>query len=244
MTDVFNAPDNSVVAVTPLSALVGPDKKFKTVDDLAKGKTESDAYIEQLKGEAVELRAIVDRKEQSDAVLTELRNEVARLKQGSKDSAQPSRENTTPGLSEADVKNLVERHLTDAEKGRTVAQNINRANDEMIVRFGTKEKAVDAVRVKAAELAISVDKLRDVAAESPSAFLQLMGASGQPAQSSVGNLPIGTMNSQSNASGHGPKDGTKAYWDAFRKTQGDAKYFKPAIQNRIFEDKKSGTYDN
>jgi hypothetical protein len=52
MTDVFESPTKGEeTPVTQVSDLVGEDKKFKTVEDLAKGKLEADSYIEQLKEE-------------------------------------------------------------------------------------------------------------------------------------------------------------------------------------------------
>src|SRR5688572_24600607 len=43
----------------PLADLVGENKKFKTVDDLAIGKLQSDAFIQKLQDENKELRDLV-----------------------------------------------------------------------------------------------------------------------------------------------------------------------------------------
>jgi len=49
--DVFSTQTGDQTSKTSLEELVGEGKKFKTVEDLAKGKLEADSFIAQLEGE-------------------------------------------------------------------------------------------------------------------------------------------------------------------------------------------------
>src|SRR5690606_26975993 len=71
MSDVFNG--NPVTEPTPapvttqeqaaIDLLVGEDKKYKTVEDLAKSRLEADEFIERLKRENAEMRGTLSEKE-------------------------------------------------------------------------------------------------------------------------------------------------------------------------------------
>jgi hypothetical protein len=236
MSDVFNAQDPA----SKVDELVGEGKKFKSVDDLAKGKLEADAFIEQLKAEQAELRKQVETMQGSGQTeLATLRAELAQLKaQGNK--ANPQGEHTAPQLSESDLKALVAKTITETEASKTAAQNVNLVNVEVLKVHGSVEKATEAVRAKARERNISVDALKAIAAQSPSAFFAIMGMDGTQTRNDSGALLTGSHI----PTGQGePKEGTKAYFDAIRKKNPSA-YWKPAVQNRIFAAKKAGTYDN
>jgi beta-phosphoglucomutase-like phosphatase (HAD superfamily) len=58
MNDLFdtNQPDQPQIPDNPLEALVGDNKKFKTVEDLARAKWESDQYIKTLEQGRDQLR--------------------------------------------------------------------------------------------------------------------------------------------------------------------------------------------
>ena len=80
-----------------LADLVGEGKKFATVEDLAKGKQESDRFIEQLQGELSGLREDLGKRMTSEQVL----EEINRQKVAEKEAAESRNEEpTSPQTSE------------------------------------------------------------------------------------------------------------------------------------------------
>lgn len=260
MTDIFNA--NAPAAVTDATStsadvttasLVGEGKKFKTIEDLAKGKLESDAFIAQLQGELKGMRNNLNRQTDAESKVEELRQEILRLKeQESRLEATKSGDLGTkepkpaPALSESDLGKLVDQRLTERETERSVAQNIQFVNAEVIKHFGSLEEATKQVRAKAAELGLTVGALQDTAAKSPTAFLKLViGDKPQPQEQP--NVALRTTNINTAAltaatSGGSLKEGTKAYYDDIR-NKNVKLYWTPEIQNRIYEAARNGTYE-
>lgn len=239
MTDAFNTTPSVTVSAADL---VGEGKKFKTVDDLAKGKAEADAFIEQLKKEQADLRKELSVKVDTEATLTELRNEMKALKESK--SVIPSKENTTSALSENDLKALVSKTITESEANRSQTQNIVTANNQLVKHYGTTEKAQEALRNKAQELGLSIDELKGIAARSPTALLKMVLPEGVK-QPEGGSFQSGSLNSDAlphQQSGE-PKEGTKEYFDMLR-TKDKKRYWSAEVQNQIFKAAMAGTYDH
>jgi len=237
--DVFASDHNSEAppAVNPVEALVGDGKKFKTVEDLARGKLESDAFIKRLTDEAAELRAELAKKNDADAQLAALREEMQTLRTA---NPQPSRENTNPALTIDSVKALVNESITQAERNRTVHQNVTTANDAMVKHFGSLENAASAVKAKATEVGMTVEALRDIAARSPTAFTKIMGVEMQISSNEPLNPASATREVVNKPAGD-PIKGTKPYYEKMRKETPN-QYWSPAIQQEIFQATKAGTY--
>lgn len=211
--------------------LVGEGKKFKSEEDLAKAKVESDNFIEQLKGELSGLREDLSKRETTEELLKMLKEK----------QSQPSdsKEDTIPQLSKEDIAKLVEEKLVETDKSKTQTRNLSEVNSRMTEVYG--EKAAQILAQRAKENGVSVDFLKDTAAHSPSAFYSLIGIN-KPSGSTP-TTEKSSVNTAAAFQGTGPKVGTKAYFDNIRKEQGNAVYFDPKVQNQIFQAKKAGTYD-
>jgi len=232
MTDVFNAP--ATETIVPVTETVVPsaviDKRLKDKDD----------YIARLEQEAADMRAEVKKAVDAATQLEVLRNELKSLKE-SRVTNQP-RENTTPALTEVDIKTLVQKTINETEASKSTAQNIKDANDALVTNFGGDlQKAGEAVVKRAQELGLSVEFLRDVAAKSPTAFLEVMKQEPQArvsndlTKSSVNTETLGRQN------GVAPKEGTKAFFDNIKKSN-PKEYWSPHIQQQIYLSAKRGTY--
>jgi hypothetical protein len=239
MTDVFSQPNGAAMAdqanVT-LNDLVGEGKKFKDADALAKAKIESDAFIEQLKGELAGLR-------NAQGNLDALQNRIAELEAQKNKSPAPS-PNTMGELTQDKLEEIVAGFITKQEQSRTANQNIAAANDAMIRQFGSLDKAQAEFNLKALETGMSVAELKALAAKSPNAFYHVMGINPKaPApKADLQNSNINTTNLQSNSAG--PKPRSAAYYNAKRREIGNAAFFADKqLQKEIFEAKKSGAYD-
>lgn len=226
MTDVFN-PDSQTIPEIPVVPDPVVEKRLKDKDD----------FIEQMKRENAEMRAEIAKAANRDKLLDDLRTELQTLKS---QATQP-KENTTPSLTDGDIKTLVAKAITDAEATRSATQNVQEANNLMVKHFGSAEKAGEAVQARAKELNLPISWLKDMAAKSPTAFANLMGAVGTPDSTDV-NLTTGTASSGVIVHGGKPKEGTKEYFDAIRK-EDRSRYFSPAVQQQLFKAVANGTYN-
>lgn len=240
MTDVFTEGSTAVTTDTDLtSTLVGPDKKFKTVHDLAKGKLEADAFIEQIKSENSALREENNKKIDAETQLEKLRADLVAARQK---SSEP-KGNTSPELTTDAIEDIVQRSVTKIEQTKTATQNIAAANDSAAKHFGGEDKAKEAIRAKASELGLTVEEIKAIASKSPSAFSEMLGIKSVPAKPNVQdklNKPDVNLNNQG-STGYTKVD-SKEYFDSIRK-ENPKLYWSPKTQQEIFKSKKAGTYD-
>lgn len=237
MTDVFDKPEQTSEGTT-VADLVGEGKKFKTVEDLARGKVEADAFIERLKQENATALEAARNSALADEKLDVLRKEIATLKAA---NPQSSREPTSPALTPDSIKTLVSEAITQTERNRTAQQNINAANDQMVKTLGSLENAANAVKAKASEVGMTLEALKDIAAKSPSAFLKIMGQEVALSREPLDPTRVVRENTP-NLTPNAPTAGTKAYFDNILKTQGRGVYFTPRIQQEIWKAVQAGTY--
>lgn len=144
---------------------------------LAKGKLEADGYISNLESQLTELREELNKQDYSKTLLDQLQEQAAdpttaKLGEPSNNSSTNS-QNTTASLSEDDLKSLVEKTLTEREKGTALANNLSLVDQELEKSFGTEAKT--KVANKAKELGMSMERMREIASESPQAFFSLIG---------------------------------------------------------------------
>lgn len=240
MTDVFTGTKEPVQTTNPLETLVGEGKKFATVDDLAKGKLEADAFIERLTQEQAQLRADLGRVQNADQQLIELRAEVQALRAAKPEA---SKDNTSSPLTVDGIKALVAETITRAERDRTVEQNINAANASMVDFYGDVNKASTAVQAKAAELGLSMEALKDIAAKSPSAFQKIiLGDAKVPNVQPLDSKSVNNESPRPVVGGRVAQEGTKEYFEEIRK-KNPKLYWSPSMQQKVFQAAKAGTYD-
>ncbi len=232
MTDVFTldpAAATTLVAETPPAP--------KTVDDRLKDK---DDFIEQLKQETKRLRDELNNKLDAEQALEELRNELKSLKAVQQQSV---KDGTPSALSEVDIRTLVQKTITEREANSSKEQNIKQANDNLVASLGGDvKKAAEEVQKRAKELGVSVQFLKDAAAQSPTAFIKLIGGD-KSSNSDDGTFVQSTVNSTAlgNENKVVLREGTKAYFDNVRKSD-PKKYWTPDVQNQLWKAVKAGTY--
>lgn len=223
-----------------LAKLVGEGKKFKSEEDLAKGKLESDKFIERLLDEQKERDQEIHRLHEELRVakttkeMDELRSQISQ-----RQSEDKSKETTAPVLAAEDLEKMIEEHLTVRETRKSASDNVNQTNEALVKHFGTPEKAQEVVLARAEELGVSVKDIKQMAAKSPSAALALVtgSASQQPANKGLDK----TSSAFTDAAAGSGTLGVKAEFEKLRR-EDPKKYWSPAVQNRIFQAIKEGTY--
>ena len=221
-----------------LDQLVGDGKKFKTEEDLAKGKLESDRFIERVLEEQKGMRETIAEL-QEKLVRAETKGEVDDLRRqlSERNAEQESKEETPSSLTQDDLDSLIEARITERETRASAKANVDQTNDALVTHYGDPEKASTAVQSRLKELGLSLEDLTSMAAKSPSAALSLVyGADGQKrpeelSLQSTANVPPRET----------PKD-SKAAFDELRRKD-PKRYWSPEVQNRIFQLAQAGTYN-
>lgn len=236
----------------------GPEAKFKTVEDLAKAKAESDAFIQRIKEENAEIRkqlgeyeANLQKAKGIDEVLAALKNmnETGRNESMS-DEGRPRHEDSgernqsrTPETDEAHVRQLIERTLSELNQKSSAEQNWQEVNNKFLEKHnGDSEEALVAMKYAAKELDMTMDEFRQFAAIKPQAALRATGLYQAPSRSNEPTRFAGkgsaSDNGQGQATSSGPKP--KSYYDNLKsqlKQRGQlAKFYSPEIQNQIHKD--------
>lgn len=241
MTDIFNAAttaetttegQNAQTNESFVAQLVGEGKKFRDLEALAKGKLEADRHIGEITKTLDELRAELAKQDYAKSLLESMnKGSETRAEQPTPNNPSPSNtENTTQSAS--DLESLVEKVITEKERNRTVAQNIAVVGEEMEKQFG--DKASQILKTKSAELGMSLDRLKEIAAESPTAFFQLIGVSAnrKPQVSTAPQSTIRSENFNPNS-----QDRDFEYYQKLRK-ENRTLYYSPKIQNMMLQDRE------
>ena len=240
MTDIFNAAttaetttevQNAQTNESFVAQLVGEGKKFKDLEALAKGKLEADRHIGEITKTLDELRAELAKQDYAKSLLESMnKGSETRTEQPPPNNPSPSNtENTTQSAS--DIESLVEKVITEKERNRTVSQNISVVGEEMERQFG--DKAGQILKSKSQELGMSIDRLKEIAAESPTAFFQLIGVNAQKkATNTVTQSSVRSETFNSNS-----QDRDFDYYQKIRK-ENRSLYYSPKIQNMMLQDRE------
>jgi hypothetical protein len=158
--------------------LVGEDKPFKTNQDLAKAKAESDAFIENLKNENKVLRQQATEQITMKEFLTKLEtapkvkgddnvnNQNADKNQPNNNENNDNQNNRT--ISEEDIVRVLETR----EATKTKRENLDSVKTVLQKAWGSNYPNI--LQEKTAEMGVSKEFLDNMAATSPRAFLKLL----------------------------------------------------------------------
>lgn len=211
----------------PLEELVGEGKKFKSVEDLAKGKLESDKFIEHLTKEQEQLRQDLEKYKGLEEKVEGL------LKaQPPATPSTPATEQPTGQVDAPDINKLIEQQLSEREKAQLANDNFQKSQTAVLeAHGGDTAKAKAAIQKRAQELGVTPEYLGEQARQSPTAFATLMGL-GQ--RKSPTDQPISSTHRSVPQDGAGPEPGTKAYFDKVRK-ENPQLYYSASFQKEVYK---------
>lgn len=215
-----------------LANLVGDDKKYKTVEDLAKAYANADAKI---MADAVELGRKVEVEtelEITKRLLEQANNRVAPIENK---EAKPNTTVVAP-VSDEDLEARIKRTLAEQTDGERKRINQEAAAKRLVETYGDVSKAKEAIAARASELGVSSRWLEDTAASSPNAFYVTMGLTAEQAKSTP--APKGDVNSEAFKNAQGTshtKPGTYKYYQEIRKREPKL-YASSAIQRQMHND--------
>lgn len=170
-----------------LEILVGEGKKFKTVEDLAKGKKESDDYIETLKAELAAEKAKTANGINAEAILTEIR----KIREGTSDTEPRQPGETTQVVTPPQIEELVLQTLRNNEIEQITKTNFQKSVEKMDEVWG--DDAPKKLKETAKNLGVSVEYLQNVAKQSAPVFFQLTGLNADRSAPGGTTVPTSTV---------------------------------------------------
>lgn len=164
-----------------LEELVGEGKKFKTIEDLARGKAEADHYITHKNKEFDELREEA-LKWRADSVAKARFEEYVktheRAPKSDDDTAiTPAGNVVQPSFDPSKLDEILETKFSQLEARKREEANLDRVDSQLRERFGENAKSI--VRDKMNALNLSQDDLKFLAKKSPEAVINALGLNQQ-----------------------------------------------------------------
>ena len=208
-------------------------ENWRDPETLAKGKLEADGYIKNLEDQLANMREDMKKQDYQSEILTQLQNKATETSavnpEVPNDNTSVNTQNTTGAVNEEDLKSLVEKTLNQRELQAKVQTNLELVDKELEGIFGTEAKA--QIEKKATELGMSIDRLRDIAAESPNAFFALIGENKRP----VDPIVSGSVRTE----GVSMQPSTERNFDYYQKLRRENRnlYYSAKTQQQMFEDK-------
>jgi hypothetical protein len=226
MTDsLFEGADN---ALDPnkdyLAELVGDGKKFKTPQDLAKGKYEADNYVSLLTKKLDQLRddyTKLDTDYKARAKLEELMDKhFNSQQQSSSETNLTANDRDKPGIDPKQIEELVDTRIKQTKQFEREQANLSKVKDKLVERFGSNYQTILNERIESLEL--SAEDVNALAKKSPTALFKALELEA-PTQDSFQAPP----RSQKRSDTFSPKGGPKRTWSYYQ----DLKKANPQLYN-------------
>jgi hypothetical protein len=234
--DNTNQPDP--VQIDPnknyLEELVGEGRKFKSPEELAKGKAESDMYIEHMKQRMDELRqdytklrseynAGPNLKETLDQYMQELKqSQVANPPIGQEDKSAV--------LDETKLNELVKQHMAANKQLDTEENNARDVESKLQAAYGPNYK--QTVKQQIDSIGMTAEFFNDMARKYPGALMRTLGIEGQRQGDTFQAPPTSTHKGDPFA---GPAKRTYSYYQKIRQND-PMRYRDPKTQDQMFKD--------
>lgn len=205
---------------------------WSDIQVVAKGKIEADTFISDLERQNEELRTELAKQDHAKELLEKLQtNGTPTAGNKSAEQGSTNKENTTPQFSEDELKALVMSTLENRDAETVRNSNIATVDAKLTELYG--DKVGEVMDKRSGELGMTKERLQDLAAESPSAFMKLIGEETKAEPSPVKKGTINTS-TDSFTMQTGERD-WKYYQDLRRKDRHT--YFSPAVQKQMLQDK-------
>lgn len=233
MTDLFeadNTQDQDVVV--KVEDLVGEGKKFKSVEDLAKGKVMSDRFIEQLKQEAEDLRNELKTRITLEEFMTKVNTPATTQNTDPAHNQNPASEKPTSAMTPEQLEQLLDKKLQERESANVQRQNLNAVKQRLQEAYGPNY--VTTLDEKAKSLGLSRDFFNNLAATQPNALFAMLGVDRQKRQEPGLFTPppsSASISSRSNT----PVDRTEAFYNNLKKTN-PTEYWSASTQAQMHRD--------
>lgn len=222
-----------------LEELVGDGKKFKSPEELARGKAESDDYISHLLKEHDALKqdyakALSDAKAKAnfEDMLTRYEN-IRNNDTGSFNQADPE-DDEKPSLDLKQIETLVSNKIAETAKQQEQEKNFKAVQNKLKEQLGSNYSAVLKQRIDNTP-GLTIEMVDQLARTSPDAVFNLLG------MNQKSDSPITAPHSSLRSDNFSPSSQTKrtrSYYVKMRK-ENPTQYYNPKTSLQMYEDAKN-----
>jgi len=217
-----------------LEELVGEGKKFKSPVELARGKAESDLYIEHMKGRMDELRQdytkLHNEYNAGPKLKETLDQYMQELKQSQESQLPPTQEDKSAVLDDAKLADMIKQHIAANKQIDSEENNVKSVESKLQETYGPNYKQLVSQQIN--QLGISVEFFNDLARKHPAVLYRTLGMEGQRQGETFQAPPTSTRGSDPFV---GPTKRTNAFYQKMRQTD-PVKYRDPKTQDQMFKD--------
>jgi hypothetical protein len=226
-----------------LAQLVGEGKKYRSVEELAKGYTNADNYIEVLKATHDDLKDEVNKRMSLEQFIEAQQDN----KQNADASADPNpggevadtkavpNVEAEPKVNESDLISRIKAELRADEQKSIAARNKDAVNERLLSLYSDAETVNREMAAKAESLGVSVQWLMDAAEKNPDAFYKLTDIEAPRKASTNVNPAVNTAGLPSAKDSRKTQEGTKAFYDELRK-ENLSKFLSADVQRQYMKD--------
>lgn len=242
MTDLLSGGSDNVPHIDPnkdyLPELVGEGKKFKTPQELARGKYEADMFIETLKRQQDDLRAEYTKLREESMARAKFEELVDRLDKAKPPESNPltdvNLDNKKPAfdLDPAKLADLIDSKMEAREDSRRKEQNYKLVEGRLREAYGDSFPRI--LKEQMEELNLSKDYINDLARQSPEAFFRTMGLQEQVRKDPFSPPPRSNRISD-NFNTKGQPKRTWTYYQDLKKANPKV-YFDPKTTTQMHKD--------
>lgn len=224
-------------AADPLETLVGDGKKYQSPAELAKAYIHADATIKAREEELATMRQELQTRLTVEEQLRKAREDSNRA------TGNPAQDppKTPQAISEEDLNARILEVTNRASREARARQNAEEVAAKLVELYGDTAKANEVVRRRAADLGVSVEFLRDAAAQSPKAFYAQLGLDTSANTSNQRVAPPSRSEVNLNGNTSMVKEGSYEFYEQIRKDR-PKEYFSIKIQNQLMKDAMEGRY--
>jgi hypothetical protein len=173
--------DNQPEQIDPnkdyLTELVGEGKKFKSPQELARGKYEADLYVRTLERQKDELRSDflkLKDEQAARAKLEDLIDQWSNKQQSSSDNTQANEQQTTkPVIDSKEIESLVSSKIQEHELTKKQQENFAQVRTKLKERFGNNYQEV--LKQQIDNLGLNEDFINDLARRYPTVLYKTLG---------------------------------------------------------------------
>jgi len=173
--------DNQPEQIDPnkdyLTELVGEGKKFKSPQELARGKYEADLYVRTLERQKDELRSDflkLKDEQAARAKLEDLIDQWSNKQQSSSDNTQANEQQTTkPVIDSKEIESLVSSKIQEHELTKKQQENFAQVRTKLKEHFGSNYQEV--LKQQIDNLGLNEDFINDLARRYPTVLYKTLG---------------------------------------------------------------------
>lgn len=188
--------------------LVGEGKKFKSIEDLAKGKITSDSYIKVMERQQDELRKMYLKEREENIARAKIEDLLNQSKELTSNNNPVKEVPPTP----VDIDSLLDKKLSERERERIAQDNFKTVQSKLKEVLGNNYQ--ESLKEKMQDLDLNLDYVNDLARKSPKALFKTLGIDEAPMKDSFRAPP----RSSNTFSPTGEKKRTWAYYQEMKKT--------------------------